>query len=211
NLAYRWVRESGGMIRVRTARSGYRLTFEDREQIEELLARGHTQAEVARELGRPASTICRELARNGRRWRAADGRWRTERPYCASVAQLKAEERARRPKPTKLSGHRVLAATVQGWIGAHTRMSPQQVSHRLVQMFPDDESMRVSHETIYTELYVQGRGSVRADLHKALRTGRARRAPRKAARRPRVPGELLMRTGPRTSTDAPCPGTGRAT
>ena len=60
-------------------------------------------------------------------------------------------------------------------------MSPQQVSNRLKVLFPDDESMRVSHETLYQELYVQGRGSLRADLYQALRTGRARRAPRKAA------------------------------
>jgi transposase, IS30 family len=206
SIGRRWVRESGGMFRIRVADSGHRLGFEERELIEEMLARGHTQADIARATGRARSTICREVARNARRWGLTRaGRVRV-RPYAARVAQLKAEQRARRPKPTKLSQHRVLAATVQAWIGGPERMSPQQVAHRLRVVFADDESMRVSHETLYQELYVQGRGHLRADLHQALRTGRARRAPRRAAKRPRVPGELLIANRPKDVDTRTVPG-----
>ena len=127
-------------------------------------------------------------------------------PYVARIAQVKTEARACRPKPTKLSRHPVLAKTVQAWVGGDSRMSPEQVSHRLREVFPDDESMRVSHETIYSELYVQGRGSLRADLHKALRTGRAKRVPRRAAKRPRGPGELLIANRPKDIDDRTIPG-----
>jgi transposase, IS30 family len=206
HIGRRWVRESGGMIRMRVAESGHRLSLEEREEIEEMLASGHHQAEIARHLGRSPSTISRELARNARTaGTLPSGRPRL-RGYAARIAQLKAEDRARRPKATKLSQQPVLAATVQAWIGGPERMSPQQVANRLKMLFPDDESMRVSHETLYTELYVQGRGSLRADLHKALRTGRARRAPRRAARRPRVPGELLIANRPKDIDERTVPG-----
>ncbi len=191
---------------MRVADSGHRLSFEERELIEEMLARGHSRAEIARATGRARSTICREVQRNARpRGHTRAGTVRVRR-YAARVAQLKAEQRARRPKPTKLAGHRVLAATVQAWIGGPQRMSPHQVAHRLRVVFADDESMRVSHETLYQELYVQGRGQLRADLHKALRTGRARRAPRRAAKRPRVPGELLIANRPKDVDDRTVPG-----
>ena len=205
-IAYRWVREAGGMVKMRVADSGHRLSYEEREEIEELLARGDTQAEVARAVGRHRSTISREVKRNLRaRGRTSAGTIRSF-PYAARVAPLRAEENARRPKPTKLSQHRVLAKTVQAWIGGDERMSPQQVANRLPVVFPDDESMRISHETIYQELYVQGRGHLRADLHKALRTGRARRAPRRAAKRPRVPGELLIANRPKDVDGRTVPG-----
>jgi IS30 family transposase len=205
-IAHRWVREAGGMLRMRVADTGHRLSYEERELIEEMLARGDTQAEVARAIGRPPSTICREVKRNLRpKGRTSAGTVRL-RPYAARVAQLKAEANARRPKPSKLSQHRVLAVTVQAWVGGSERMSPEQVANRLPVVFPDDESMRISHETIYQELYVQGRGHLRADLHKALRTGRARRVPRRAAKRPRVPGELLIANRPKDIDGRTVPG-----
>jgi IS30 family transposase len=186
--------------------SGHRLSFEERELIEEMIAAGSTQAEVARALQRPRSTVCRELQRNARtQGLLPSGRPRL-RPYVARIAQVKAEHRARRPKATKLARHPVLAATVQAWLGGDERMSPHQVAHRLPVVFPDDDSMRVSHETLYTELYVQGRGTLRKDLHTALRTGRARRAPRRAARRPRVPGELLIANRPKDVDGRTVPG-----
>jgi len=205
NTARRWVRESGGVMRIRTTNSGYRLSFEERELIEELRAQKVSQAEIARILGRPRSTICRELHRNERGYTTGRG-GRYVLPYVARIAQVKTEARACRPKPTKLSRHPVLAKTVQAWVGGDCRMSPEQVCHRLVEVFADDESMRVSHETIYSELYVQGRGSLRADLHKALRSGRAKRVPRRAAKRPRVPGELLIANRPKDIDDRTVPG-----
>jgi IS30 family transposase len=206
HIGRRWVRESGGVFKMRVADSGHRLTFEERELIEEMLAQGRTRAEVARATGRARSTICREVARNVRTAGTAPSGRPRMRGYAARVAQLKAEKRARRPKPTKLSGNPVLATTVQAWIGGPERMSPQQVSNRLKVVFPDDDAMRVSHETLYTELYVQARGSLRKDLHTALRTGRARRAPRRAAKRPRVPGELLIANRPKDIDERTVPG-----
>jgi IS30 family transposase len=206
NVARRWVREAGGVFRMRVTDSGHRLCLEERELIEEMLARGHSQADIARATGRSRSTICREVRRNARLWGHTRAGAVRVRPYAARIAQLKAEQRARRPKPTKLSQHRVLAATVQAWIGGPERMSPHQVAHRLPVVFPDDESMRVSHETLYQELYVQGRGHLRADLHQALRTGRARRAARRSAKRPRVPGELLIANRPKDVDARTVPG-----
>ena len=91
------------------------------------------------------------------------------------MAQARAEERARRPKPSKLALNPLLRAYVQqglvdGW-------SPEQIAARLVEDFPDDESMRISHEAIYQALYVQGRGGLRRELTACLRTGRALRKP----------------------------------
>ena len=101
SVARRWIRECGGVIKVRVADSGHRLSFEEREEIEEMLARKHTQAEIARALNRAPSTISREIARNPRPKGRRNGKVRLK-PYSARVAQLKTEARARRPKPTKL-------------------------------------------------------------------------------------------------------------
>ena len=206
NSANRWVRDAGGVIRIRAADSGYRLSWEERELIEEMLALGENQAEIARVLGRHRSTISREVARNAGVWTNRPNGTVRRRPYAARVAQVKAEANARRPKPTKLAQHRVLAVTVQAWMGGDERMSPEQVAHRLPVVFPDDESMRISHETIYQELFVQGRGHLRADLHKALRTGRARRVNRLTTRAPRVPGELLIANRPTDVEGRAVPG-----
>ena len=156
--------------------------------------------EIARRLGRAPSTISRELQRN-----AAIGRGRVE--YRASTAQRHAERRAQRPKPAKLAVNAQLRAYVQdrlsgtvqrpdgsvagpdiAWRGRRQGprkdrrwgqcWSPEQISCRLRLDFPDDESMRVSHEAIYQSLYMQGRGALRRELTACLRTGRALRAPR---------------------------------
>lgn len=201
-----WVRESGGVIRIRKAPSGHRLSLEEREVIEEMLGQDQTQARIAQVLERDRSTISRELARHRRsRGSMPNGtpRWR---PYRARIAQLEAEGSARRPKPTKLSRSPRLVRYVTEKMSGPSRLSPVQVSHALQREYPDDEQMRISHETIYAELYVQGRGHLRADLHKALRTGRARRAPRSKAVRPRVPGELLIANRPKDVDGRTVPG-----
>ena len=110
------------------------------------------------------------MARN----RTARGR------YWAVAAQATAEERARRPKVAKLAADRVLARQVQDWLGEQ-QWSPRQISARLAIEFPDQPEMRVSHETIYQSIYVQGRGALRRELASCLRTGRALRKPRRAA------------------------------
>ncbi len=198
----RWFRHAGGMPSISLAPvSGRYLSFVEREDIAVLHAQQIGVREIARRLGRDPSTISRELRRN------ASGRtYRLE--YRASTAQWYAERRARRPKVSKLAAHEQLreyvrdrlsgvitradGAPVPGpdirWIGRrHGRRrdrpwarswSPQQIAHRLVLDFPDDPSMRISHEAIYQALYVQGRGALRRELLACLRTGRALRVPR---------------------------------
>jgi IS30 family transposase len=194
------------MVRITPAHSGHRLSLEEREEIEELTAQGKCPAEVARVLGRHRSTITRELKRHAR----TRGRHRTGTPvsvpYAARVAQARSEASACRPKDTKLAKNPRLVEYITEKLSGRSRWSPEQISHALRQEFPDDEQMRISHETIYTELYVQGRGHLRADLHRCLRTGRARRAPRSSAVRPRVPGELLIANRPKDVDGRTVPG-----
>lgn len=144
---------------------GRRLTLEEREEVALGLAAGESCREVARRLARPASTISREVARNGGRER-----------YRATRAQERTRLRGRRPKHRKLVKRRRLAGVVEA--GLRSLWSPEQIARRLRQDYPDDEAMQVSHETIYKALYVQGRGGLRKELSKALRTGRARRYPK---------------------------------
>jgi IS30 family transposase len=200
------VRKAGGVIPDLKPRSEYRLTLEEREEIEERLARQEPFALIGRALGRPTSTISREVGRNLRRHGFQANGTPRYKPYSARVAHVKAEQRAKRPKPTKLGTHPPLASRVAEHLGGQSRLSPEQVSARLVKDFPHDESMRISPETIYQELYVQGRGTLRADLRSCLRTGRARRKPRAAARRPRVPGELLIANRPKDVDERTVPG-----
>jgi IS30 family transposase len=141
-----------------------RLTLADREEITLGLHAGESFAVIARRLGKAVSTVSREVAGNGGRrcYRA----WRAHRRAC---------EQARRPKACKLADHR-LAAQVSCWLTDW--WSPVQISRRLRIEFPHDPMMWVSHETIYQALYVQGRGELRRELARCLRTGRAKRRPR---------------------------------
>ncbi len=165
-----WFVQAGGVKALGTAPVGGRyLSVAEREQIALGLAAGKSLRVIAAGLGRPASTVCREVARN----RTSRGR------YLALTAQAAAEERARRPKTAKLAADPVLRARVQDWLDL--KWSPRQISRRLVIQFPADPRMRVSHETIYQSIYVQGRGALRRELASCLRTGRALRKPRRAA------------------------------
>jgi transposase, IS30 family len=158
------------------------LTLVERERIADLRAGGASMQAVAAVLGRPASTISRELVRNTE----ADG---TYRPYAAHRA---AAGRRARPKPAKLVTNRPLADYVQDKLGQ--RWSPEQISHALREDHPDDGRMRVSSETIYQALYVQARGGLRREVAAALRTGRIRRKPHRdpAARTPRFVDPMVM-------------------
>jgi IS30 family transposase len=167
----RWFRESGGMCHISLveppARGRY-LSLAEREEIAIGLAAGLSAAAIGAGLGRDRSTIGREIARNSViRWPAS---------YRAVPAQAKAEKRATRPKTSKLARCPVLAARVQ--TDLQQEWSPEQISCRLAKQFPDDPEMRVSHETIYQALFVQGRGGLRRELTACLRTGRALRKPR---------------------------------
>ena len=141
-----------------------RLTLADREEISLGLHADETLAVIAVRLGKAASTVSREVAGNGGRTR-----------YRAWRAHQRARERARRPKVSKLACPR-LAAQVTGWLEAW--WSPQEISRRLRIEFAGDPMMQVSHETIYQALFVQGRGELRRELARCLRTGRAKRRSR---------------------------------
>jgi transposase, IS30 family len=159
------LRQAGGMPSRRIGRSPGQLSLVEREEISRGLIAGDSYAAIARRLGRSTSTVSREVKEN-------EGRQR----YRAWAADRRADDRACRPKPTKLSQSPGLVAYVENGLELH--WSPEQISSRIIDEFPDDPEMRVSPETIYQELFVQGRGSLRKELAKCLRSGRARRRPR---------------------------------
>src|SRR5664279_3126231 len=202
----RWFREHGGMPpHDFPALSGRYMSFAEREQIAILHGQHAGVREIARRLGRSPSTISRELRRNA----ATRG---GSLDYRASTAQWHADRRARRPKTSKLAGNDKLRVYVQDrlgggvkrpdgtpvpgpqvrWVGRRhgprkdrrcaMSWSPEQIAHRLRVDFPDDESMRISHEAIYQALYVESRGALKRELVACLRTGRALRVPRSRAR-----------------------------
>ena len=142
------------------------LSLDEREIIRDLLAVGKSQRRIAEALGRPVSTVSREIARN-----SSPGRGYY--PYSAHRA---AASRRPRPKDSKLAAEGRLRQYVKEKLDI--RWSPEQISHTLVKEFPDKPEMRVSPETIYQALYVQARGGLKREVQAALRTGRARRKPR---------------------------------
>ncbi|MFK3732851.1 IS30 family transposase [Streptomyces sp. NPDC088090] len=141
---------------------------------------------IAAELGRSPSTISREIRRNGALWRG------TQWAYRPHAAQARAEGRRPRPKPRKFGQSPRLRDYVQR--GLDRRWSPEQIAQQLRRDFPDDPEMRVTHETIYQDLYVQGRGELRRELTRALRSGRTRRKPHRQSnkRRPRFMAPIVM-------------------
>ena len=229
----RWFRHAGGMSPITLCEpTGRYLSFAEREEIAILRAQDHGVREIARRLGRDPSTISRELRRNAAT-RAG------QRGYRASVAQWKAQQAAKRPKPAKLATNTRLRQYVQAklsgavtdaqgrpiagpnvpWAGRRrgrrqdrrwgSAWSPEQISGRLKIDFPDDESMRVSHETIYQSLYVQGRGALARELTACLRTGRALREPRartKRSGRSFVTDDVKISVRPPEAADRAVPG-----
>jgi transposase, IS30 family len=178
--------------------SGLRLSPLERETIGLMNAAGSTVRAIAAALGRAPSTVCREINRNG----GPDG-------YRPLRAQLRAERLARRPKACKLAGNLALRERVETDLQA--LYSPEQIAGRLRRDFADDAEMRVHHETIYRDLYLQSRGALRADLAKCLRTGRARRVPRRsrsdpADRRGKIPDMLMIADRPVEVDERVVPG-----
>jgi len=193
----RWIKAAGGRIPVPDrSRSGRYLGQDDRLTIADLRLAGAGVREIARELGRSPSTISRELRRNGRENSGA------YRPY---AAQKKCDLRARRPKLGKLDDL-VLAAAVEARLVKN--WSPQQVSDDLARVFAGREGMQVSHETIYQSLFIQGRGQLRADLHKHLRTGRAARKPRGQhfTAKGKIRDKIMITERPAEADDRAVPG-----
>jgi IS30 family transposase len=232
-VAYRWFKHAGGVNPcLPPTVTGRYLSFLEREEIAIFRAQNLGVREIARRLNRSPSTISRELRRN-----ASTRTWRLD--YKASTAQWHAERRARRPKAAKLAAndslrdyvqerlsgvqrtpdgrlvgppgptwngrgkpHRADRRWVKGW-------SPEQISKRLNVDFPDDETMRISHEAIYQALYVQGRGALKRELVACLRTGRALRVPRaRSQKKPwaHVTPEVMISERPAEADDRAVPG-----
>ena len=146
-------------------RSALRLSLAEREEISRGLAGGESLRAIARRLGRASSTVTREVAANGGR-----------RRYRACAADKAAVRRMSRPKVSRLASCSRLRAIVEDKL--ELRWSPTQISGWLVDTFPDDPEMRVSHETIYLSLFVQSRGALRKELTRYLRSGHSTRRPK---------------------------------
>ena len=232
-VGYRWFRHAGGVNpQLSTSVSGRYLSFVEREDIAILRAQGLGVRAIARWLCRDPSTISRELRRN-----ASTRTYGVE--YKASTAQWHAERRARRPKVAKLVVNEPLRDYVQQRLSGEVRgadgavigpdgpawkgrnkphradrawvraWSPEQIANRLPVDFPDDESMRISHEAIYQALYVEGRGALKRELVACLRTGRALRVPRARARQKawaHVTPDVLISQRPAEAEDRAVPG-----
>jgi transposase, IS30 family len=191
------MREAGGMTRrVVWEPSPARLSAAEREQIRGGLDAGESFRTIAGRLGRAASTVSREVNSNGGRQGYAG--WRAHRQAC---------DRARRPKVAKLAGCERLRVQVEEWLSEQL-WSPGQISARLRVEFPNDPMMRVSAETIYQSLYVQGRGALRKELAACLRTGRAIRRNRSRLddNRGRIAGMVMISERPPEIEDRAVPG-----
>jgi IS30 family transposase len=170
-----------------------RLGAGDREEIRAGLERGETFSAIARRLGRAISSVSREVKVNGGR----DG-------YQAWQAHQRAREKVRRPKEFSFD-HGELVAVVTAWL--QELWSPEEISCRLRLEFPDDPMMHVSHETIYQSLFVQGRGELRRELHRCLRSGRAKRRPRdRPDNRGVIPNMVMISERPAEVADRAVPG-----
>jgi IS30 family transposase len=236
-VGVRWFREAGGMAPAMCAPSsrpltGRYLSFAEREEIALWRAQGLGVCEIARRLDRSASTISRELRRNAATRSGGLA-------YRAIAAQWHAERSARRPKPAKLVVNAALRAYVQdrlagmvvapggtvitgpnvAWKGRRhgprqsrrwaQAWSPEQIAQRLLHDFPDDKTMRISHEAIYQALYVQSRGVLRRELTACLRTGRALRVPQARSRKSGksfVVPEIMISQRPAEAADRAVPG-----
>jgi transposase, IS30 family len=189
------VGRTGGFAPRPRTRSPLRLSLAEREEISRGLVAGDTCCAIANRLGRSASTVSREVAANGGR-----------RRYRAHVADKRALEAMARPKVSRFCAHPRLRTEVEARL--KVCWSPQQIARSLKADYPSDPEMWVSHETIYTSLFVQGRGSLRKELHRCLRSGRAIRRPH--SRLPTNKGKLgsmvMISERPAEAGDRAVPG-----
>jgi IS30 family transposase len=195
SLVDKILRPLGGVIRPEMWQpSDARLSLEERVEIRIALERGRSFRQIGEAIGRHASTVCREVNANGGR-----------DAYRVTDAHERARNQARRPKPTKLSCNEQLRDIVAE--GLEQLWSPEQIAGWLKDEFGDDPTMHVSHETIYKSLYVQGRGELRRELTRCLRTGRAARIPRgRGERRGRIPDMVMISERPAEIEDRAVPG-----
>ena len=188
---------TGGIRPAAKRRSQLALTLAEREEISRGIAVGLSIRAIAAQLDRAPSTVSREIKRNGGR-----------RRYRANQADEAAWQRAHRPKICKLAEHPALARIVARKL--MKRWSPRQIAGWLKRMFPDDEMLQVSHETIYKTLFIQARGALKKELIKHLRRSRAMRRSRhhtqKTADHGRIVDAVSIRERPAEAEDRAVPG-----
>jgi IS30 family transposase len=233
-VGIRWFRHAGGMTPLSLDEpTGRYLSFAEREEIALLKAQDKGVREIARTIGRDPGTVSRELRRNAATrggkpvYRAVVAQWKAQqaakRP---KTAKLAGNERLREYVQDRLAGNVcrtdgtiVPGPTTPPWKGLNkphrqdrrwsTAWSPEQIAHRLKVDFPDDESMRISHEAIYQSLFIEGRGALKRELVTCLRTGRALREPRARSRnKPQghVTADVVLRERPAEAEDRAVPG-----
>ena len=233
-VGIRWFRHAGGMPPLSLDEpSGRYLSFLEREEIALLRAKNLGVREIARQIGRDPGTVSRELRRNAatrsgkQEYRALVAQWKAQqaakRPRTAKLVdndrlrqyvQERLAGNVRRPDGTIVAGPQTPA-----WKGLNKphradrrwslAWSPEQISARLKIDFPDDESMRISHEAIYQSLFIEGRGALKRELVACLRTGRALREPRQRSRnKPRghVTADVVLSQRPAEAADRAVPG-----
>jgi IS30 family transposase len=233
-VATRWFRQAGGMSPISLDEPTRRyLSFAEREEIALLRTRDVGVREIAREIGRDPGTVSGELRRNAATrggksvYRAGVAQWKAQqaakRP---KTAKLVANDQLREYVQERLNGsvRRPDGSAVTGpqtgaWKGRNkphrqdrrwsTAWSPEQISHRLPIDFPDDQSMRISHEAVYQSLFIQRRGALKRELVACLRTGRALRVPRgRTQNKPQghVSADVVISERPAEAADRAVPG-----
>ncbi len=189
--------ERGGIRPAPRCRSRLSLTLAEREEISRHVVTGQSIRSIASRLGRAPSTISREINRNG-----------GQEKYRANLADQYAWDRARRPKPCKLTENRILANMVANKL--QRQWSPEQISGWLKHLFTGHQEYRVSHETIYRSLYIQARGALKKELLEHLRRTRAMRRSRhhtqKTDNHGRICDAVSISERPATAEDRAIPG-----
>ncbi|MFI1369250.1 IS30 family transposase [Streptomyces griseochromogenes] len=193
----RFLYQSGGVRQAPQQRSKRHLTGSEREEISRGIAAGESARRLAKRLGRSASTVSREIARNGGRDH-----------YRAAPADAAAYARGRRPKQAKLAQQPALRALVEAKLALC--WSPEQIAGRLRRQFPGDVSMQVSHEAIYLSLFdPRRRRAIDRSLTQRLRSGRPMRRPKVALRptgRGVIRGMVSISARPAEVEDRKVPG-----
>jgi IS30 family transposase len=189
--------QTGGIRPPQRKRASSSLTLAEREEISREIAAGRSIRSIAEFLERAPSTISRELQRNG-----------GSESYRASQADQAAWDRAQRPKTCRLVENRRLASVVANKLQA--LWSPEQIAGWLKRTYPNDETRRVSHETIYRSLFIQARGALKKELLQHLRRTRVMRRSRhhtqKTDNHGRITGAVSISERPAATEDRAVPG-----